>query len=144
MSRFLVVDDDPAHVQGLGLLLEADGHEVTPFTDGGRAVHALSKGSFDAVLTDLDMPGVDGHAVVRATRETQPRACVVVVTARATEEQHTLAQAGACIISDKPINYEGVTQAVADCRLRGGPGAHGQCHMRARREEPLISLRRGP
>jgi DNA-binding NtrC family response regulator len=132
MARFLVVDDDPLSVKALSGLLEGDGHDVAPFTGGAHAVEALARESFDAVVTDLEMPHVDGHAVVRAAREHHPHACVVVVSARAHESWPALVEAGACVIADKPLEYDEVAKALADCRAHGGPGAHGRCHMRAR------------
>jgi CheY-like chemotaxis protein len=143
MARILVVDDDPSNVTALGRLLEDDGHEVAAFTAGAGAVEALSTGSFDAVVTDLEMPHVDGHAVVRTARETHPHACVVVVTAKAHQAWPALVEAGACIIADKPLEYDEVTRAIADCRARGGPGAHGRCHMRSRPHgQQVVPLRR--
>lgn len=143
MARFLVVDDDHPTVSGMTRLLLDDGHHVAPFTTGADAVHALSGDRFDAVVTDLEMPHVDGHEVVRATREHQPDACLVVVTAKADEHRQTLVDAGACIVADKPVDYAEVAQAVAECRARGGPGAHGRCQMRSRAGGThLIRLRR--
>jgi CheY-like chemotaxis protein len=142
MARFLVVDDDHSTVRGLTRLLSEDGHDIAAFTTGAEAVEALSRDSFDAVLTDLEMPHVDGHEVMRATRERMPTACLVVVTAKAEQNAQELADAGACIVADKPMDYAGITKAVTDCRARGGPGAHGRCHLRSPHAPPLTQLRR--
>lgn len=143
MPRYLVVDDDPAAASGLAQLLREDGHEVTAFTKGADAVQALSRDAFDVVLTDLEMPQVDGQAVVRATRDAHPNACIVVVTARPDEKLHELHGAGVCIVADKPVDYDEITRAVADCRARGGPSEPGRCHMRSRPHGPqVVSLRR--
>ncbi len=143
MPKFLVVDDDAATVHGVAKLLAADGHDVVPFTAGADAVEALARDSFDAVVTDLEMPEVDGHEVVRAARQHQPHACLVVATGRAQEKYTDLVSAGACIIADKPLEYDEIVQAVSDCRARSGPGAHGRCHMRARPHgHQLVPLRR--
>jgi DNA-binding NtrC family response regulator len=142
MARFLVVDDDHSTVSGMTRLLEGDGHDVASFTAGADALHALSRESFDAVVTDLEMPHVDGHTIVRATREHHPAACLIVVTDVAEENSGTLAEAGVCIVSDKPVDYEGITTAVTDCRARGGPSLSGRCHMRAGDPSELFTLRR--
>ncbi len=143
MTRFLVVDDDHPTVAAMTRLLGDDGHVVSPFTVGAEAVEALSRESFDAVVTDLEMPHVDGHEVVRVACERLPEACVVVATARAVETERTLVEAGACIVTDKPLDYEAVTKAITDCRARGGPGAHRRCHMRSRAHDPtLVHLHR--
>jgi DNA-binding response OmpR family regulator len=131
MPRFLVVDDDPTTVSGMTDLLIGDGHTVAPFHGGGEAVDALSRESFDAIVTDLEMPHVDGHAVLRAARAHQRDACLVVATARAEEKHGDLVDAGACIVSDKPFAYAEVVREIGACRARGGPGPHGRCHMRS-------------
>jgi DNA-binding response OmpR family regulator len=136
--RFLVVDDDDSTVKGLTQLLIGDGHAVSPFTAGAQAIDALARESFDAVITGLEMPGVDGYAVARMARGSQPEACVVVVTAKAEEAANALAEAGACIVADKPLDYDELTRAVAACRAHGGPGAHGRCNIRLRPHGPAL------
>jgi CheY-like chemotaxis protein len=142
MARFLVVDDDSSTVNAMALLLAADGHAVTPLTSGADAVETLKENSFDAVITDLDMPDVDGHDVVRVAHERSPAACVVVATARADDARESLAAAGACIVAPKPLDYDAVAGEVTACRARGGPGAHGRCHMRSHVHAPPLVPRR--
>lgn len=143
MASFLVVDDQPSAVSGLERLLASDGHDVTPFTCGAAAVKALSSGRFDAVVAALEMPRVNGHEVVKATRRHQPHACIIVSSTLPHDRFRELVDAGACIVTDKPIDYEELAKAVIECRARGGPGAHGKCHMRSLPEEHrLLSLRR--
>jgi CheY-like chemotaxis protein len=131
MARFLVVDDDPSTVSGLASLLEGDGHQVVPFTSGAAAVGALARESFDVVVTDLEMPHTDGHAVVRGTREHLPHACLVVCSARVEELRSTWHRGARASSRTSKLDYEGVTKAIAQCRSRGGPSVHGGCHMRA-------------
>ena len=141
MSRFLVVDDDDSSVHGMTRLLRDDGHDVVPFTAGKDAVDAIGRHAFDVVVTNVEMPHVDGHAVVAATRDNLPTACVVAVSARADDHAHALTHAGACIVADKPIDYESITRAVAECRARGGP-ANGRCHMRRPHGGPVLTVLR--
>ena len=142
MPRFLVVDDDAASVKGMTWLLADDGHSVSPFTTGAEAVRALARGLFDVVVTDLEMPLVDGREVVRAIREHQPNACVVVVTERAPEHCVDLVKAGACLVVQKPIDYEEVAKAIEACRGRNANVSDCRCHMRWRAEEELVALHR--
>jgi hypothetical protein len=58
-----------------------------------------------------------------------PRACLVVCSAKGTEREQALANAGACIVADKLLDYDRVIKAIAECRSRRGPGVHGGCHM---------------
>lgn len=78
----LVVDDDEAirelivsYFNGLGML-------VTGAQDGRAAIAALqrSNGRFGLVVTDLNLPGADGFAVLQAARQANPHSYVVIVT----------------------------------------------------------------
>ncbi len=128
--RFLVVDDDESAGQGLVALLTLDGTEVASCTSGADAVSALALERFDVVITDLEMPYVDGRAVACTAREQLPHACVVVCTGRAREQRPKLVAAGACFVIDKPIDYDGLTSALAHCSKHA-------CHL------PVASSRVG-
>jgi len=140
VAKYLVVDDDPSAVRALTRLLEGDGHAVSPFTEGIHAVDALAREPFDAVITDFDMPHVGGAEVVRAARQLAPGACVVVSTGN--PEGRRLVEAGACMVHDKPIDYDAIVVAVGACRARGGPGDGGTCHMKTAGEQDPVPLRR--
>jgi len=131
MARFLVVDDDGSALSSLERLLRLDGHDVSAFATGAEAVDALARERFDAVLTDLEMPHTDGHAVVEAARASHPEACVVVVSANATPAHHELlADAGACFLAEKPLEYDDVVAAIARCHAHRAH-AGKRCHERA-------------
>ena len=80
--RVLVVDDDADLRRTLDDYLDARGYRVVSARSGADAVQALETAgnSFDIVLTDLMMPGVDGMAVLRAARLSNPLAHVVIMT----------------------------------------------------------------
>jgi CheY-like chemotaxis protein len=116
---------------------------VTPFTAGAEAVEAIAREPFDVILTDLEMPKVDGIAVVRAARAHLPGACLIVVTGRADEHGDALRAAGVCIIVDKPMDFAKLTESIDGCRAHQRLEVDGACA--ARPEEgspPLIELRR--
>jgi two-component system response regulator VicR len=69
MARILVVDDEEDMVNVIQLILESDGHEVRSEVAPERAVQAAVEFLPELVLTDLVMPGMDGHQVFRALRE---------------------------------------------------------------------------
>ena len=142
MARILVVDDDRSSVDAIARLLRDDGHEVTALSAGREAVDALAREPFDAVLTDLEMPGVDGHEVVRAAREHQPAACVVAVTARAHDAERGLLERGACFVADKPVDYDHVTAKIRECHERRR-GPDGRCPLHSDAGAPsIVKLRR--
>ncbi len=66
--RVLVVDDDSALAEMLGIVLRTDGFEPAFVTDGSRAVKAFREIRPDIVLLDLMLPGVSGIDVCRAIR----------------------------------------------------------------------------
>jgi CheY-like chemotaxis protein len=81
----LIVDDDPLVLESLRITLENDGHKVTA-ADGGQAgvdlfVEAQRRSApFDAVITDLGMPHVDGRRVAAAVKAAAPSTPVVLLT----------------------------------------------------------------
>ncbi len=81
--RILVVDDDPLILRSLQETLEADGHMVTVANGGKEALSVLQRShptSFDAVITDLGMPYVDGRQVAAAVKEVAPTLPVILLT----------------------------------------------------------------
>ena len=76
--KVLVVDDHPETLEVLELVLQLAGFEVTARADGLSAL-ATDLDDFDAVVTDLAMPGMDGSALVRALRTRLARPVPIVV-----------------------------------------------------------------
>ena len=70
MARILVIDDEEDMAKVIALVLEADGNEVRTQLSPDLAVQTAQEFQPDAVLLDLVMPGMDGHQVFRALRET--------------------------------------------------------------------------
>jgi putative two-component system response regulator len=82
----LCVDDEPVILQILRRLLEVQGFEAVTCGDPQAAISTFSVGSFDVVITDIHMPGMDGLTLMRLLREKQPELPVVVVTGHGTVE----------------------------------------------------------
>jgi len=80
-GRVLVVDDEEGVRSFLSESLEREGHEVVQAADGAAALIAAREEPFDVVITDLQMPRVDGMTVVRALRTEQPDVELIVLTA---------------------------------------------------------------
>ena len=79
--RILLIDDDPAVLEVVGLLLAADGHEVITASSGLAGLTRLEQGAaVELVLTDLAMPDMSGWEVVRAVRRRWPQLRVGIVT----------------------------------------------------------------
>lgn len=123
MASFLIVDDEVNATAALRELLESDGHEVAAFTDPREALATLEGSTFDAVVTDLEMPHVRGEALVRFARERHPTTCIFAVSARPAR-----GMVGACHVFEKPFHYQSVTKLVERCRT---PEHRGCCREEA-------------
>jgi len=76
----LVVDDDEFALRGIARALGGESYQVVTATSGSEALDLLKQDSFDLVLTDLKMPGVDGLDILRQARELVPQAMVLILT----------------------------------------------------------------
>jgi len=120
MARILVIDHDDSTVVAMTTLLHQDGHEVEAFRSGNDAIATLRGGrTFDVIVTAFRGPTVDGAAVTRTARECLPNACIMV-THQGRADPGVLQDAGACIILEKPIQYDAMLGAITACRARGG------------------------
>jgi two-component system copper resistance phosphate regulon response regulator CusR len=66
MAHLLVVDDEPRILSFVSRALVARGYAVDGAVDGAQALHLAGQRSYDLVVLDLRMPGLDGAAVLRA------------------------------------------------------------------------------
>lgn len=78
--RVLIADDSAANRLALRLELTDQGFEVVEADDGKAAIALLGQQPFDAVVTDVWMPGADGIAVVQAIHRLAPGIVVFVIT----------------------------------------------------------------
>lgn len=69
MTKILVVDDEKLIVKGISFSLQADGMEVDAAYDGESALQKIREKSYDLVILDLMLPGMDGMEVCQAVRE---------------------------------------------------------------------------
>lgn len=69
MTKILVVDDEKLIVKGISFSLQADGMEVDAAYDGESALQKIREKSYDLVILDLMLPGMDGMKVCQAVRE---------------------------------------------------------------------------
>jgi PleD family two-component response regulator len=81
MARVLVIDDDGQELNHVVMKLQAAGHNVTAAPDGGTGLDALARGDFDAVLTDIAMPEVDGIGVLKGVRRLNVPVATILMTA---------------------------------------------------------------
>ncbi|MHC4954596.1 MAG: sigma-54-dependent transcriptional regulator [Planctomycetota bacterium] len=86
-AKLMIVDDDPLVADSLAVFLKSRGYDVEVETDAHRAVRSLKDGrTLDLVLTDVNMPGLDGFALLKEARKADPSIVVVMLTGYGTIE----------------------------------------------------------
>ena len=84
--RVLLVDDEEEFVETLAQRLEVREFDVTTALNGADALERIGDKEIDLVILDLQMPGVDGIAVLRKIKELKPLIEVIMLTGHATVE----------------------------------------------------------
>jgi DNA-binding response OmpR family regulator len=80
-GKLLVVDDEPGVRRSLQEILEQEGHQVTTAASGGEALAVLGRDTFDLILVDLKMEGMDGLELMRQAKSAAPDTVVILLTA---------------------------------------------------------------
>ena len=83
-DRVLLVDDEVSFLEALAERMRMRGLEVTCASSGKAALNAVEEQTFDAVVLDLAMPGLDGIETLRRLRHQQPELQVMILSGRAT------------------------------------------------------------
>jgi CheY-like chemotaxis protein len=123
-GRVLVVDDEPAVRRVAARMLRRLGYDPEEAPGGADAVARVraAPGAFALVLLDLDMPGMDGRACLRALREIQPGLPIVLSTGLPSSELEQLRDAEGVELLPKPYVLAKLSETVAEA-LRSTRGA---------------------
>jgi two-component system chemotaxis response regulator CheY len=116
MARILAVDDSAAMRQMVGITLTGAGHDVQQAADGSEALDLAERQKFDLVITDVNMPKMDGITLVRELRSRANYRYVplLVLTTEATLERKQQGKAaGATGWLVKPFNPERLLATIA-------------------------------
>jgi len=126
--RILVVEDDSTNAEMICILLRSWGHEVVLAREGNEALAALDRDTFDLLLVDIRMPGMDGTELTRQIRlreGNEGRVPIVALTANVADDTRTDSlAAGMDHFLTKPVDPErldGLLQAL----LRRAPATAG-------------------
>jgi len=113
-GRLLIVDDEEIVRASLSGWFEEEGYEVAACSSAREALRAMQEGRFDACLTDIKMPGMDGIELQRKLAEIAPDTAVIVMTAYASVDTAVAAlKAGAFDYITKPFDPEDLARLVA-------------------------------
>ena len=140
--RILLVEDDELLGAGIRDALDRSRRSVEWVTDGRQALAALRSGSFDLVLLDLGLPGMDGIEVLRSLRASGARTPVLVLSARDAPPQRVLGlDAGADDYLVKPFDVDELLARVRALQRRNrGAAINVIEHGRLRLDPALHSV----
>jgi two-component system cell cycle sensor histidine kinase/response regulator CckA len=113
-KRILVVDDEEPVRRFVARVLQQAGYEIVMAADGPDALSQADGRSFDLVVTDVMMPGMNGDELARRLRLAQPALKVLYLTGfsdKLFKERSTLWQDEAFL--DKPCSIKGLLEAVS-------------------------------
>lgn len=149
MSRILCIDDEPAILRLLGIVLAADGHEAIPAANAREALTIAARGGIDAILLDLGLPDRDGLELIPALRASATVPILVVSARSDVTEKVTALDLGASDFITKPFDGDEVRARIrAVLRLSNAAQApdgeitHGPVRMNPDRHEAEVSGRK--
>jgi DNA-binding response OmpR family regulator len=108
--RILVVDDDPRCRQAVARLLAEEGYDAAAAADGEEASGLLTSWGPDLVVTDLEMPRLDGRRLVDTVRRVRPGTPVLVLSARRDPDTEKMAQG----FFPKPVRVDSLLARIRD------------------------------
>lgn len=122
--RVLLVEDDDMVAEVVAGLLAMRGHQVTRVAHGLAALAELQVQNFDVGLFDLDLPGIDGLALVRQLRVMDHALPVIALTARSDAAAEPQARSAGCAgFLRKPATGDALARSLAALRLPVGTAA---------------------
>lgn len=115
MVKILVIDDDARDRELLAAVLEERGYQATSAENGRTGLMLCHRGDPDAVVLDLDMPGIDGWRLLRQLRTLHPSLPVVVFSGRSAEEvEEELLNQGATAFIQKAFSLDQLGPALQE------------------------------
>jgi DNA-binding NtrC family response regulator len=118
-ERVLLVDDEVEFLAALAERLRARGLEVDVATNGEEGVAKVRERTFDAVVLDYAMPGLDGIETLKAMRAHDPSIQVMLLTGQATIRAAVEAtRLGAVDVLEKPTDVTTLQEKIREARAR--------------------------
>jgi two-component system NtrC family response regulator len=107
MQTILIVDDEPNYLIVLSELLQDEGFEVYTARSGEEGLQVFRNTELDLILTDMQMPGMDGITLLKTVKKENPDLPVIMITAYGEVEKAVLAmRSGAYTFLTKPFNNQ--------------------------------------
>ncbi|MBU4209513.1 MAG: response regulator [Proteobacteria bacterium] len=107
VPKILIVDDEARMRDSLKILLSNEGYNIQTGCNGKEAIECLNKDSYDIVLLDMIMPGMNGHQVMDFIKSHYPDTLVIIMTGHASVESAVeCLKMGAHDYLRKPFDFE--------------------------------------
>jgi CheY-like chemotaxis protein len=103
-KNILVVDDEPGSLKLISHFLRKEGYEVTEARDGAEAVELIDNSQFDLVLSDVQMPRLDGVGLARHIRFKLPTIPIILMTGVPFDPTPTVGSDLPCL--SKPLSFD--------------------------------------
>jgi CheY-like chemotaxis protein len=123
MDRILVVDDETHVRDALAALLRHEGYHVVVAESGHVAVEAIEAFTFDSIIVDIFMPGMNGLETIKIFRENAPSVPIIAMSGYASGSGfvdndffRTAMEFGATCCMRKPFSREQLLDAIAFSR----------------------------
>ena len=143
-KRLLVVDDEAKLLRAVAMCLRSEGYEVVTARSGAEALVRLTEAIPDLILTDIRMPGMDGHALARSLRAS-PRTDmipIIFLTAKDTREDRIAGfRTGVDAYVTKPFDTEEMLAIVSSIlnRVQRTSTELARMVQTAKGDEPAVS-----
>ena len=122
LHTVLVVDDDPVIGKSFNRVLSDKGYLVVTASNAQEALSRIAEAKYDAVFTDIRMPGMDGLELAERVKATQPWTPVVIVTGHGTTANEARARAaGVSAFLRKPLSPEMIEKSASNALLEPAP-----------------------
>ena len=117
-AKILVVDDNSVVCDVVSQMLSRLGHEVSSADSGEKALSIFLGNMFDIVLTDYEMPGMDGVALACSVKRSAPRTQVVIMTGAGREAVFSRKSAAVDQVISKPFTLAEIDETIQSLRSR--------------------------
>lgn len=120
-ANILIVEDDPAILNGLLDVLVFNGFQASGEKDGIRGLENALEGNYDLILLDVMLPGLDGFSICKKIRETKPVQAILMLTAKGSEDDIVTGfRAGADDYVSKPFSLRELMVRIEALLRRSG------------------------
>lgn len=118
-EKVLLVDDEKDFLSIMSERMKTRGMDVFTAASAKEAIQMVEAESFDAIILDLQMPGMDGLEALKALKAKKPELQVILLTGHATVEQSIQAmKLGAMDLMEKPADLKALTEKIENARAK--------------------------